>query len=133
MTSSSPPAGCTPSCTPRSSPTNRTRPDAPALRRIGYCRDDLRGIPTLRTMFDAIVFVKALVVGLSVAAPVGPIGLLTIKRTLHRGFRLGLATGLGAAVADATYGTVGALGVTWLIAALTTARPRRRRKSWRST
>jgi threonine/homoserine/homoserine lactone efflux protein len=73
-------------------------------------------------MFDAIVFVKALVVGLSVAAPVGPIGLLTIQRTLHRGFRMGLATGLGAAVADATYGTVGALGVTWLIAALTTAR-----------
>ena len=35
---------------------------------------------------------------------------------------MGLATGLGAAVADATYGTVGALGVTWLIAALTTAR-----------
>ena len=69
-------------------------------------------------MFDAIVFLKALVVGLSVAAPVGPIGLLTIQRTLHRGFRMGLATGLGAAVADATYGTVGALGVTWLIAAL---------------
>ena len=63
-------------------------------------------------MFDAIVFLKALVVGLSVAAPVGPIGLLTIQRTLHRGFRMGLATGLGAAVA----------GVTWLIAALTTAR-----------
>jgi threonine/homoserine/homoserine lactone efflux protein len=73
-------------------------------------------------MFDAIVFVKALVVGLSVAAPVGPIGLLTIQRTIDRGFRMGLATGLGAAVADATYGTVGALGVTWLIAALTMAR-----------
>ena len=71
-------------------------------------------------MFDAIVFVKALVVGLSVAAPVGPIGLLTIQRTLHRGFRMGLATGIGAAVADATYGTVGALGVTWLIAAART-------------
>lgn len=44
-------------------------------------------------MFDAIVFVKALVVGLSVAAPVGPIGLLTIQRTIDRGFRMGLATG----------------------------------------
>ncbi len=73
-------------------------------------------------MFDAIVFLKALVVGLSVAAPVGPIGLLTIQRTIDRGFRMGLATGLGAAVADATYGTVGALGVTWLIAALAAAR-----------
>ena len=73
-------------------------------------------------MFDAIVFLKALVVGLSVAAPVGPIGLLTIQRTVQRGFRMGFATGMGAAVADATYGTIGALGVTWLITALTAAR-----------
>jgi threonine/homoserine/homoserine lactone efflux protein len=73
-------------------------------------------------MVDAVVFWKALVVGLSIAAPVGPIGLLTIQRTIQRGFWTGLATGLGAAVADATYGTLGALGVTWLVHALTSAR-----------
>lgn len=73
-------------------------------------------------MFDLLVFLKAFVVGVSVAAPVGPIGLLTIQRTIDRGFRMGVATGLGAAVADAMYGTIGALGVTWLIAVLTTAR-----------
>lgn len=73
-------------------------------------------------MVDAVVFIKALIVGLSIAAPVGPIGLLTIQRTIDRGFRIGLATGLGAAVADGMYGTVGALGVTWLITALTVAR-----------
>jgi threonine/homoserine/homoserine lactone efflux protein len=73
-------------------------------------------------MVEAVVFIKALIVGLSIAAPVGPIGLLTIQRTIDRGFRIGLATGLGAAVADGMYGTVGALGVTWLITALTVAR-----------
>jgi threonine/homoserine/homoserine lactone efflux protein len=73
-------------------------------------------------MVEAVVFIKALIVGLSIAAPVGPIGLLTIQRTIDRGFRIGLATGLGAAVADGMYGTVGALGVTWLISALTVAR-----------
>ena len=73
-------------------------------------------------MVDAVVFLKALIVGLSIAAPIGPIGLLTIQRTLDRGFRVGLATGLGAAVADGLYGMVGALGVTWLITALNAAR-----------
>lgn len=73
-------------------------------------------------MPELVVFLKALVVGLSIAAPVGPIGLLTIQRTIDRGFRIGLATGLGAAVADGLYGTVGALGVAWLINALTAAR-----------
>ena len=48
-----------------------------------------------------ILFGKALAVGLLIAAPVGPIGLLTIKRTLDQGRLAGLATGLGAACADA--------------------------------
>ncbi|HET7725225.1 MAG TPA: LysE family transporter [Propionibacteriaceae bacterium] len=73
-------------------------------------------------MLDLVVLAKAFVVGLSVAAPVGPIALLTIQRAIQRGFRMGLATGLGAAVADALYGTVGAVGVTWLVSALTSAR-----------
>jgi threonine/homoserine/homoserine lactone efflux protein len=61
-------------------------------------------------------------VGLSIAAPVGPIGLLTIQRTFGTGARAGLATGLGAALADAVYGAVGAFGVAWLIELLTSAR-----------
>lgn len=63
---------------------------------------------------DAI-FLQSLVIGLSIAAPVGPIGLLVIQRTLQRGRFFGLATGLGAAVADAAYGAIGAFGVTRLI------------------
>lgn len=70
----------------------------------------------------AALFFASLVIGLSIAAPVGPIGLLTIQRTLQQGPRAGLATGLGAAAADAVYGAIGAFGVTALINALTAAR-----------
>lgn len=54
---------------------------------------------------------KGVLLGLAIAAPVGPIGLLCIRRTLHFGPRVGFATGLGAAVADATYGLVAAFGL----------------------
>jgi threonine/homoserine/homoserine lactone efflux protein len=69
-----------------------------------------------------VLFGQSLLIGLSIAAPVGPIGLLTIQRTLQFGSAAGLATGLGAAAADAVYGAVGAYGVTTLIRALTAAR-----------
>lgn len=71
------------------------------------------------TSDTAALFLSALVVGFSIAAPVGPIGLLTIQRTLQHGFASGLATGLGAATADSLYGAVGAYGVTWVIGWLT--------------
>jgi threonine/homoserine/homoserine lactone efflux protein len=71
---------------------------------------------------EASLFLQALLIGLSIAAPVGPIGLLTLQRSLSQGARAGLATGLGAAAADAVYGAVGAFGVTGLIAWLTDAR-----------
>jgi len=67
---------------------------------------------------SAGAFWSAVWIGLSIAAPVGPIGLLVIQRTLQHGRAVGLATGLGAAVADAAYGAVGAFGVTALIGAL---------------
>jgi len=65
---------------------------------------------------------QSLLIGLSIAAPVGPIGLLVIQRTLQRGRAVGLATGLGAAVADAAYGAVGAFGVNGVIRLLQDAR-----------
>jgi len=71
---------------------------------------------------ELTLFLQASVVGVSIAAPVGPIGLLTIQRTLTHGVGVGLATGLGAALADACYGAVGALGVGWLIERLAAAR-----------
>ena len=69
-----------------------------------------------------VYFVQALLIGLSIAAPVGPIGLLVIQRTLQRGRAVGLATGLGAAVADALYGAIGAFGVTGVVTRLQGAR-----------
>lgn len=55
--------------------------------------------------------------GLAVAAPVGPIGILCIRRTLNEGRVAGMASGLGAAVADATYGAMvaGSLVATGLL------------------
>ena len=56
--------------------------------------------------------VKGLVIGFAIAAPVGPIGVLCIRRTLAEGRASGLATGLGAATADAFYGAVAGFGLT---------------------
>jgi threonine/homoserine/homoserine lactone efflux protein len=53
-----------------------------------------------------------MLIGLSVAVPVGPIGVLTIKRSLTDGRIAGLATGMGAAAADTVYGSVAAFGMT---------------------
>lgn len=54
---------------------------------------------------------KGVAVGLAVAAPVGPIGILCIRRTLLEGRPAGLASGLGAASADALYGIMVATGL----------------------
>jgi threonine/homoserine/homoserine lactone efflux protein len=55
---------------------------------------------------------KGILVGFAVAAPVGAIGVLCIRRTLTGGRLVGLATGVGAAAADAVYAFVAAFGVT---------------------
>jgi threonine/homoserine/homoserine lactone efflux protein len=55
---------------------------------------------------------KGLAIGFCIAAPVGPIGVLCIRRSLAEGMLIGLATGLGAATADAAYGAVAAFGLT---------------------
>jgi threonine/homoserine/homoserine lactone efflux protein len=57
-------------------------------------------------------FLKGLLVGFSIAAPVGPIGLLCIRRALSAGRMAGFVSGLGAATADALYGVVATLGLT---------------------
>lgn len=58
------------------------------------------------------LFWRGLLLGIAIAAPVGPIGVLGIRRTLAAGRAVGLASGLGAATADANYGLVAALGLT---------------------
>lgn len=63
---------------------------------------------------DISLFIKGLVIGFSIAAPVGPIGILCIKRTLTSGRLAGLVSGLGAATADAVYGCIAAFGLTFI-------------------
>ncbi len=59
-------------------------------------------------------FVKGLIIGFSIAAPLGPIGILCIQRTLHEGRTSGLISGLGAATADAVYGFIAGFGLTFI-------------------
>ena len=63
---------------------------------------------------DISFLFKGLVIGFSIAAPVGPIGVLCIRRTLAGGRAAGLLTGLGAATADACYGCVAGFGLTFI-------------------
>ncbi len=59
-------------------------------------------------------FLKGLVLGISVAAPVGPIGVLCIKRSLTESRLSGLVTGLGATAADTLYGAIAAFGIAFI-------------------
>ena len=56
-------------------------------------------------------FIRGIIIGFAIAAPVGPIGVLCIQRTLNRGSSFGFVSGLGAATADACYGIVAAFSV----------------------
>jgi threonine/homoserine/homoserine lactone efflux protein len=59
-----------------------------------------------------IFLLKGLAIGFSLAAPVGPVGILCIRRTLAHGSKRGIIIGLSAASADMVYGIVAAFGVT---------------------
>lgn len=61
---------------------------------------------------DPTFIVRGFLIGFSVAAVVGPIGVLCIQRTARKGFLYGLVTGLGAATADAMYGGIAGFGLT---------------------
>lgn len=58
-----------------------------------------------------ILFLKGTFLGVAITAPVGPINLLCIRRTLHYGRKIGIFTGLGAATADTFFGAVAAFGL----------------------
>jgi len=59
-----------------------------------------------------MIFFKGILVGLLMAVPVGPVGILCIERALLKGRRSGFLSGLGAATADGLYAAVGAFGLT---------------------
>lgn len=63
---------------------------------------------------DISFLLRGLIIGFSIAAPVGPIGVLCIRRTLTEGRASGLVSGLGAATADAIYGCIAGFGLAFI-------------------
>jgi threonine/homoserine/homoserine lactone efflux protein len=63
---------------------------------------------------DMTFLIKGFVVGFSIAAPVGPIGILCMRRTIRGGLASGFITGLGAASADAVYGLIAGFGLAFI-------------------
>ncbi|HKT18135.1 MAG TPA: LysE family transporter [Stellaceae bacterium] len=61
-----------------------------------------------------VTLIKGIAVGIVIALPVGPVGVLCVRRCLFEGAMLGFVSGLGAACADATLGAIAALGLTFL-------------------
>ena len=60
------------------------------------------------------LLIQGIIIGFSIAAPVGPIGVLCIRRTIANGRIAGLISGLGAATADVVYGCIAAFGLTFI-------------------
>lgn len=60
---------------------------------------------------ETLYYLKGLILGISVAAPVGPIGIICMRRTLAQGRMIGFVSGLGAATADAIYGIIAGFGL----------------------
>ena len=65
---------------------------------------------------------RGLIIGFTIAAAVGPISLLTIRRTIEHGRLYGLVSGLGVATADASYAGIAAFGLTAVTGALVSGR-----------
>jgi threonine/homoserine/homoserine lactone efflux protein len=73
----------------------------------------------LLSMMNGELLLKGIFLGLALAAPVGPIGLLCIQRTLNEGGLAGLVSGLGATAADTIYGCIAGFGITFIANFLT--------------
>ena len=71
---------------------------------------------------DPALTLRGFILGFTIAAAVGPISLLVIRRTLAEGRVVGLASGLGVATADGTYGAIAAFGLGAITQALVDAR-----------
>jgi threonine/homoserine/homoserine lactone efflux protein len=61
---------------------------------------------------DFSFYARGLLIGLSIAATVGPMSVLCIQRTLNKGQLYGLVSGFGIATADGVYGSIAAFGLT---------------------
>ena len=66
-------------------------------------------------MYDVVYIFRGMLIGLMVSVPLGPMGVLTIQKTLHKGALSGFIAGMGAACADLFYATVAAFGLGFVI------------------
>ena len=71
---------------------------------------------------ELTIFLKGIFIGFVLAVPIGPIGIMCIRKTLNEGRLRGLIIGLGAATADLLYGCVAAFGFTFISNALVSQR-----------
>src|SRR5262245_48765810 len=60
------------------------------------------------------LFIKGLVVGFLIAAPVGPVNVMCVRRTIMHGRLVGLVSGMGAATADTIFGAIAAFGLSFV-------------------
>ena len=70
------------------------------------------GVPQKK--MDIAFLLKGFVIGVSIAAPIGPISMLCIRRTLAEGRLFGIVSGLGGASADAVFGCIAGFGLTFI-------------------
>ncbi len=68
------------------------------------------------------VFLKGLIVGFLIAAPVGPVNVMCVRRTIMHGRLVGLVSGLGAATADTVFGAIAAFGLSFVYELMMTER-----------
>lgn len=71
-------------------------------------------------MYDVVYIFRGMLIGLMVSVPLGPMGVLIIQKTLHKGALSGFIAGMGAACADLFYATVAAFGLGFVINAIQT-------------
>jgi threonine/homoserine/homoserine lactone efflux protein len=70
---------------------------------------------------NASFYLRGLLLGFTIAATVGPMSILCIQRTFHKGYLYGLVSGMGIATADAIYGSIAAFGLTVITSFLVSA------------
>lgn len=63
---------------------------------------------------SATFMLKGVAIGMLVAIPVGPLGLLSIQRTINKGWKTGFLSGVGAAASDMIYSSIAVLGVSFI-------------------
>ena len=70
------------------------------------------------------LILKGILIGIIASAPMGPVGVLCIQRTLNKGRWYGFVTGIGAAVSDLIYAMITGLGMTLIMDLVTNGQNR---------